>query len=100
MYGARPQVASHRSCDRCGAPVLRQTSGVPWVVTVDEKRLTPDQAAAMTGPNRLAWCLRENKWTGMRLVEVLPSHNRQCPHAHLIAHECPPGTPLVKGALW
>jgi len=81
--------------------VLRQTSGVPWVVTVDEQRLTPDQAAAMTGPNRLAWCLRENKWTGMRLVEVLPVfHNRECPHAHVIAHECPPGTPTVKGALW
>lgn len=102
---SRRPAAGRRQCERCGADVLRQTTGVPWTVTVDEQRMTPDQAAALTTENRLAWCLREHRWTGMRLVEVLPHfHSPVCTWAHVIAHQCPPGTREYgrrpEGALW
>ncbi|MGW3428925.1 hypothetical protein ACWDHW_13355 [Streptomyces melanosporofaciens] len=85
--------AVRADCPRCGAPTLRQTADLPWAVTVDDSRHTPAQAAQLTRPNRLAWCLRESPWSGMRLAEVLPSvHSRDCPHAHVVEHECPEGT--------
>jgi hypothetical protein len=90
-----------RDCPRCGLPTLHQRHGLPWTVTADAQRLTPDQAAKLAGPNRLAWCLRESKWTGVRLVMVLtPFHSPVCMWAHVVDHQCPPGTPTVKGALW
>ncbi|NJP70402.1 hypothetical protein [Streptomyces sp. C1-2] len=88
-------------CPRCGAPCLRQREGLPFDVLADTERLTPEAAAARTTPNRLAWCLRESKWTGARLVEVLGQlHSPVCPWPHVVNHQCPPGTPAVKGALW
>jgi hypothetical protein len=97
----RSQGASLRSCDWCGAAVLRQNEGLPFVVTADAERLTPAAAAQLVEPNRLAWCLRESKFTGARLVEVLGRlHNPACPWPHVVDHRCPPGTPAVKGALW
>jgi hypothetical protein len=93
--------AVQQDCPRCSAPVLHQRHGLPFVVTADAERLTPDAAAARTNPNRLAWCLRESRWTGARLVEVLGQlHNPVCPWPHVIDHQCPEGTPAVKGALW
>lgn len=93
--------AMPRSCERCGTDVLRQRTGLPWVVTVDLERLTLEQAAARTTPNRSAWCLLESKWSGMRLLEVLPVfHRPACPRAHLLEHECPADTPQIPGALW
>ncbi|MET7933447.1 hypothetical protein [Streptomyces sp. NPDC005322] len=83
--------------------MLRQTAGLPYTVTADAVRHTAATAATLTGPNRLAWCLRETK-AGVRLVEVLPSvHGPQCPRPHVVEHECPPGTPAAsrpKGAQW
>jgi hypothetical protein len=88
-------------CPRCDAPVYVQRDGLPFVVTADAERLTPEQARKLTGPNRLAWCLRESKWSPARLLEVLaPFHNRECPWPHVVDHQCPEGTPAVKGALW
>ncbi|HLU97646.1 MAG TPA: hypothetical protein VKZ89_12465 [Thermobifida alba] len=99
-----PTGAVHQDCLRCGAPVLHQKHGLPFTVTADAERLTPAQAAARTTRNRLAWCLRESKWAGARLVEVLGRlHNPACPWPHVVDHECPPGTPLTpkpEGALW
>ena len=92
--------AIRTDCPRCSAPVYHQRHGLPLVVTADAEKLTLAEAEKRTGPNRLAWCLRESKWTGARLVEVSPSvHRRDCT-AHVVDHECPPGTPAVKGALW
>lgn len=72
--------------------MLHQTVGLPWTVTVDAVRHTAAQAAALTTPNRLAWCLRETAG-GVRLVEVLPSvHGAGCERPHVVEHECPPGT--------
>lgn len=93
--------AVRMDCPRCGAPVLEQREGLPFTVTADAERLTPAAAAALTDPNRLAWCLRERKWSGARLVEVLGRlHNPVCPWPHVVDHRCPPGTPAVEGALW
>lgn len=95
--------AVRKGCPRCAAPVLYQTAGLPYTVTADAVRHTAVEAAALTGPNRLAWCLRETT-AGVRLVEVLPSvHGGQCPLPHVVEHECPPGTPRGRrpeGALW
>ncbi|WP_405960767.1 hypothetical protein OG235_27775 [Streptomyces sp. NBC_00024] len=80
--------------------MLCQKSGLPLAVVADAEKLTPAEAAALTEPDRLAWCLRENEWAGTRLAEV---HHRQCKFAHVIDHRCPPGTPLTpkpEGALW
>ncbi|MFI1562153.1 hypothetical protein ACH4ZX_03665 [Streptomyces sp. NPDC020490] len=88
-------------CPRCDAPVLQQREGLPYTVTADAARLTPDAAARLVEPNRLAWCLREAKWSPPRLVEVLPGfHGLACGRAHVIDHRCPAGTPAVRGALW
>lgn len=98
MY--RPTATPHAtatSCERCGAAVLRQKTGLPWVVTADIERLTPAEAALRVTPNQRAWCLRESRWSGTRLVEA---HHRQCEYVHVVEHACPPGTPAVKGALW
>ena len=82
--------AVQKDCPRCGLPTIRQTSGLPWSVTADAERLTPGEAAKRTTPNRRAFCLRESRWSGMRLVEVLRVfHNPVCPYAHLVEHECP-----------
>ncbi|MFF3511574.1 hypothetical protein [Streptomyces sp. NPDC002573] len=102
---SRRSAAGPRTCERCGQPVLRQKDGLPWTVTVDEQRYTPDEAAKLASPNRLAWCLRESKWSGTRLVEVLPVfHNPACTWAHVIEHECPPEIAAhgrrPEGAMW
>lgn len=92
-----------RDCPRCGLPTYHQRHGLPWTVTTDTARLTPDQAAGRTTPNRRAFCLRESQWAGLRLVEVLASAHRKGCTAHLVEHECPTGTPLApkpEGALW
>lgn len=93
--------AVRKDCPRCGLPTIRQTSGLPWAVTVDDTLRTPAEAEAMTTPNRRAFCLRESRWSGMRLAEVLRVfHSPVCVWPHVVEHECPPGTPAVKGALW
>lgn len=93
--------AVRSECPRCDAPVLVQREGLPFTVTADAERLTPDRAAKLVEPNRLAWCLREGRWSVPRLVEVLPVfHSPTCPWPHVIDHRCPEGTPAVKGALW
>lgn len=98
-----PLGATRRLCDRCGAAVLRQTAGLPYMVTADAVRHTAAQAAELTTPDRLAWCLKETAG-GMRLMEVLPSvHGAGCARPHVVEHECPPGTPpgrRPEGALW
>lgn len=101
-YRPEPKTKAVRGeCPRCDAPVLVQREGLPFAVTADTERLTPDQAQQLTEPNRLAWCLREGQWTPPRLVEVSRAfHNRACPWPHVIDHRCPEGTPAVKGALW
>ena len=101
MYKPTSHGATRTTCDRCGADVYQQKTGLPFVVTADTEKLAPDAAAKLTGPNRLAWCLRETRWSGARLAEVLgPFHNRACTWAHVVDHICPPGMPLKKGALW
>ncbi|MFF5670300.1 hypothetical protein ACFY8S_09210 [Streptomyces hygroscopicus] len=83
--------------------MLHQTAGLPYTVTADAVRHTAAEAAALTTPDRLAWCLRETT-AGARLVEVLPSvHGPQCPRPHVLDHICAPGTlpgRRPEGTLW
>lgn len=97
--------AVHQECPRCGLPTIHQRRGLPFTVTTDAQRLTPGQAEAQASRTRLAWCLRESKWSGTRLVEILPPfHNRQCPWPHVLDHQCPPEAREFgrrpEGAMW
>jgi hypothetical protein len=89
--------AVRTDCGRCGAPTLRQPNGLPWTVTADAEPMPLARALALTGPNRLAWCLKTSRWSGDRLTEMhTRSHPADCPHPHVIDHECPPGTPAAR----
>ncbi|NGO68019.1 hypothetical protein [Streptomyces boncukensis] len=74
---------------RCGQTMLRQLVGhrAALDVTADARELTATEAAALVEPNRLAWCLRtvaggpDLRWLGGR-------HPPDCPHPHVIDHQC------------
>lgn len=94
--------ASRRSCDRCGAAVLRQLVGqrAALKVTADAGSIPLAEALALAEPNRLAWCVAELHGGG---VELRWRCARECGHGTVIEHRCPPGTPLTpkpEGALW
>lgn len=95
--------AVRRGCPRCGLPTIHQQHGLTMVVTCDDIPMMPAEAAARMTPNRRSYCLRESPWTGLRLAEVMASAHRKDCTAHVVEHECPPGTPLTpkpEGALW
>lgn len=82
--------AQRTRCPRCGLPVLTQLVGhrAALSVTADDRLLKPAAAAAMTGPNRLAWCVRGSRWTGPQLRWIHGMHRVDCPHPHVIDHQC------------
>lgn len=106
MRGTRGnQGASLRSCDRCGGPVLRQEVGhrAALKVTADAEPIPTGEAAALAGPNRLAWCLVQLYGGGVELRwRCRAKHG--CGHAVVIDHRCPPQTREYgrkpEGALW
>ena len=88
MSNSRSQGASRRSCDRCGAPVLRQLVGhrAALKVTADAEPIPLHAAQALLEPNRLAWCLvalhsgePELRW----------QCRTRCGHSTVIEHRCP-----------
>ncbi|WP_225825652.1 hypothetical protein [Streptomyces naphthomycinicus] len=88
MPNQRSQGASRRSCDRCGAPVLRQLVGhrAALKVTADAEPIPLPEARALMEPNRLAWCL-------VTLHSGDPDLRWQCRskcgHSTVIEHRCP-----------
>jgi hypothetical protein len=80
---------------RCGRTVLRQLVGrrAALDVTADADPLTAAAAAALREPNRLDWCVRVRKH-GPDLAWVDRQHPADCPHPHVIDHQCsaPPAT--------
>lgn len=96
------QGASRRSCDRCGAAVLRQEVGhnAALKVTADAEPLPLDQALALREPNRLVWCLARLRSGAVELRWRCRGLRRPCGHDAVIEHRCPAGTPGVKGGLW
>ncbi len=103
MKAARAfQGASPRSCDRCGAPVLRQLVGhrAALNVVADTEPRPAGELAPLTEPNRLLWCLATLHAGG---VELRWRCRNACSHGTVIEHRCPEGTPSGRrpeGALW
>lgn len=107
--GARPQrgadsrrSAAGRTCERCGASVIKQLVGhrAALNVTADAEPLPLAEALALVEPNRLAWCLVRLHSGGAELRWRCRS---TCGHGTVIEHRCPPGTPAGRrpeGALW
>lgn len=92
MQGSRStRGASRRSCDRCGASVLRQLVGqrAALKVTADAEPIPLDEAAALTGPNRLAWCLARLRNGDVELRWQCWTRNG-CDHEVVIDHQCAP----------
>jgi hypothetical protein len=84
--------AVRQDCPRCALPTLHQANGLPLVVTADAEPLSLADALKLTGPNRLAWCLKTSRWSGNRLAEMhARSHRSDCPHPHVVDHECRQG---------
>ena len=94
--GARPQkgattrrsAAGPRPCANCGATVLTQwTRGSASLkVTADAEPIPLADALALTGPDRLAWCLAVLHGGG---VEVRWRCRTECGHDVVIEHRCP-----------
>lgn len=97
--------ASHRSCDRCGAAVLRQEVGhrAALKVTADAEPISPAEAAELVEPNRLAWCMAELHSGGWELRWRCRPYGA-CAHGLVIDHRCPAGTAVYgrrpEGAMW
>ncbi|MCX4705679.1 hypothetical protein [Streptomyces sp. NBC_01373] len=86
---------ARRTRCRCGLYVLRQDVG-GLIVNVDTGHLQLAEARALSGPNRLAWCLYQRTvWSPIKLRSASAStHPEDCPHPHVVDHECaaPPPT--------
>jgi hypothetical protein len=107
--GARPQrgadsrrSAAGRTCERCGAPVIKQLVGHRAALNViaDAEPIGREQVAALVEPNRLAWCLATLHSGG---AELRWRCWHDCGHDVVIEHRCPEGTPAGRrpeGALW
>lgn len=96
--------AVRKGCPRCGVPTIRQLVGrmAALNVTADAEPLPLPEALELATPNRLVWCVAD-LYGGGRELRWLHMTGLQCSLAHVIEHECPPGTPLERrpeGALW
>ncbi|WP_327725759.1 hypothetical protein [Streptomyces europaeiscabiei] len=80
---------ARRTRCRCGLYVLRQDVG-GLIVNVDTGHLQLAEARALSGPNRLAWCLyQRSEWTPQKLRSAAAStHRDDCPHPHVVDHVC------------
>lgn len=102
-WKASTRGASHRSCDRCGAAVLRQEVGhrAALKVTADAEPMPRDQAMGLWEPNRLVWCLAVLHGGA---VELRWRCRHNCSHGSVIEHRCPAGAAQYgrrpEGAMW
>lgn len=81
--------ARRTRCSRCHRPVLRQLVGqrAALDVTADDDRMPLGAATALREDNRLDWCLRTTAG-GLDLRWSSTSHPADCPHPHVIDHQC------------
>lgn len=106
MSGHRStQGASRRSCDRCGAAVLRQEVGhrAALKVIADAEPLPLAEALALREPNRLVWCLVQLR-SGDVELRWRCRNRSPCSHGVVIEHRCPPEISEFgrrpEGAMW
>jgi len=97
--------ASHRSCDRCGAAVLRQEVGhrAALKVTADAEPILLAKALALREPNRLVWCLVQ-LCSGDVELRWRCRNRKPCSHGLVIEHRCPAEAAAYgrrpEGAMW
>lgn len=108
--GARPwggddsrRSAAGRTCERCGAAVLKQLVGqrAALNVTADAEPIPLTDALRLVEPNRLAWCFVQLRGGG---VELRWRCRSKCQHQTVIEHRCPPDIREFgrrpEGAMW
>jgi hypothetical protein len=90
--------SSTSRCPACSAPVLTQWVGHVAAIKAsvdlppaDEPRPYGPAAAAST-PHDLVWCLPRQRFRPLRLRWTGTRHPPDCPHQHLISHQCPTTT--------
>ncbi|AEW94632.1 MULTISPECIES: hypothetical protein [Streptomycetaceae] len=91
MTGRRSSSGARRTrCPRCGRPVITQLVGrrAALAVVADDEPMPTARAAGRTTPDRLAWCLRDGPFAGIDLRWVYRSHPPDCPHPHVLDHQC------------
>lgn len=97
--------ASHRSCDRCGAAVLRQEVGhrAALKVTADAQPIPLADALRLRESNRLIWCLVQLRGGDVEL-RWRCRNARPCSHDVVIEHRCPAEAAVYgrrpEGAMW
>jgi len=100
---SRRSAAGPRPCERCGALVITQwTRGSASLkVTADAEPISPERAAVLREPDRLAWCLAPLHAGG---AELRWRCRHECGHRLVIEHRCPEGLAQYgrrpEGAMW
>jgi hypothetical protein len=95
--------AKQRTCEHCGADVLRQLVGhrAALKVTADAIPLPAAEAHALREPNRLVWCVAQLRGGG---VELRWQCRTACGHGLVIEHRCPAEARAYgrrpEGAMW
>jgi hypothetical protein len=106
MSGARPRGSGGssdgvRRCPACRAPLLVQWVGHVAALKASVDLPPPDelrpwpQAKARSDDMNLVWCLPRPRHGPLRLRWAHTRHPPDCPHQHLLTHQCPPAEPTT-----
>ncbi|MEU6279771.1 hypothetical protein [Streptomyces sp. NPDC047028] len=101
MSRARGRGNDDSRCPACGAHTLAQWVGHTAALRARVDLPPPgetrpyDTTAADAEPNRLVWCLPRQSYRPLRLRWTARGHPPDCPHQHLLDHQCPPAEPAT-----
>ncbi|WP_129307965.1 hypothetical protein [Streptomyces sp. L2] len=101
MSRARRRGNTDSRCPACGAHLLTQWVGHTAALHARVDLPPPGEPrpypAAVTDatPQRLVWCLPRPRHGPLRLRWTSPGHPPDCPHQHLLDHQCPPAEPTT-----
>lgn len=88
-------------CPACGLPLLVQWVGHTAALQARVDLPAPDEARPYgealrhRTPDRLVWCLPRRRYGPLRLRWTHARHPPDCPHQHLLDHQCPPAEPTT-----
>ncbi|MFE6103218.1 hypothetical protein ACFVQ4_25120 [Streptomyces laurentii] len=90
MTGRRGPGTTNSRCPACRTPTLTQWVGdrAALRITADPTPLTPAEQDKVRTPNRLIWCLVQNRHGAPRLRWISRWHPPNCPHPHVTEHHC------------